>query len=517
MKRILLVLVTLFLFGFGCASSTPEPAVSNAQADQLVMLPTVLNGQESEQDLEIGIFYYPWYQNPETDGRWWHWDGFGSPAYAPPENIQSDYYPLLGAYSSFDPAVVDQHFAWIKDANIDVVISSWWGIDSPEDAAVPLILETAEKYDLKVAFHIEPYTGRTADSLVDDVAYINQTYGSHPAFYRTSQTSRWNRSAQNQGLFFVWLIRAPDFESEPVEPDYWLNAVDAIHQSPSGGMVIANATESRWLDGGHFDGLYNYATVQSADDNTFQWSESLPIDAWYVPSVLPGFVGERSNIELALPRLAGQTYRDQWSAAIQTPVEPFMLTITSFNEWHEGTSIEPAADTSPAGTDIIYKTYSSLGQMGYLDLTAELVEQAQQTTWPSPSPIRLHLSTTSDWTTFRLVLGGQLIRPTFVSISEQAQISPGEDSRQLLVQPLDLSQQGNEASVELEFHLVNIQDTVTFEIERGGSGETTAELWNLIDPVNPILLENIMWDGVTDGDKNAFQFEVDGSLFSQNR
>ncbi len=517
MKPTGLIFITLLLFGFGCTASTLEPAVNSTQPtssnDQVVMLPTILNGQADEQELEIGIFYYPWYQNPETDGGWWHWDGFGDQAYAPPENIQSDYYPLLGAYSSFDPAVVDQHLAWMKAANIDVVISSWWGINSPENAAIPLILETAARHDLKVAFHIEPYTGRTADSLISDVAYINQTYGSHPAFYRTNQTSRWNSSTQNKGVFFVWLISAPDFESDPVEPDYWLRAVDTIHQSQSGGMVIANATESRWLDGGHFDGLYNYATVQPADESTFAWSTNLPIGAWYVPSVLPGFVGERSNIDIALPRENGQSYRDQWSAALETPVEPFMLTITSFNEWHEGSSIEPAAKSGPQGTEGLYKNYGQLGQMGYLELTAELAERLPQAKWPTPAHISLHFSTTSDWSTFTLLSGGELIRPTQVSVSDQAQLSPTQDGRQLLTQPLAQSEQGETAEAVVEFHLVNVLEQLTFEIERGFAGATTAEIWNLKDPSNPILINSVMWDGVTDGEKNKFQFQLDGALF----
>ena len=37
--------------------------------------------------------------------------------------------------------------------------------------------ETAEHYDIKVAFHIEPYNGRTAESLVSDIQYLYQRYG----------------------------------------------------------------------------------------------------------------------------------------------------------------------------------------------------------------------------------------------------------------------------------------------------------------------------------------------------
>ena len=368
MKRFILTLLLIPIL-FACTPATAEPSVSaQQQDDQTILLPMIINEDAEPDKLEVGVFYYPWYQNPETDGGWWHWDGFGNPAFAPPENVQSDYYPLLGAYSSFDPAVVDQHFAWIAASGIDVVITSWWGVESPENAAVPLLLDTAVQHDLKVAFHIEPYTGRTAETLITDVAYLNQTYGSHSAFYRSNKPSRWNSSTANKGVFFVWLISAPDFESDFVEPSYWRDAIDTIHASTSGGMVIGNATEPRWLDGGHFDGLYNYATVAPADETTFSWSSSLPINSWYIPSVLPGFVGERSNIDISLPRENGQSYRDQWSAAIETPVKPFMLTITSFNEWHEGTSIEPAANAGPPGTENLYKSFGQLGELSLIHI-----------------------------------------------------------------------------------------------------------------------------------------------------
>ena len=86
---------------------------------------------------------------------------------------------MLGAYSIADKAVLAQHFAWLREAGIGVIISSWWGQGSREDRAVPLLLEIAEEYGIKVAFHIEPYGGRTANRLLDDVKYIYDRYGGY--------------------------------------------------------------------------------------------------------------------------------------------------------------------------------------------------------------------------------------------------------------------------------------------------------------------------------------------------
>ena len=59
---------------------------------------------------------------------------------------------------------------------------------------------------------------------------------------------------------------------------------------------------------------------------------------------------------------------EQWNAALGTGVEPQMVTITSFNEWHEGTQIEPAASKEIPG--FTYLDYGPLPPDYYLKRTA---------------------------------------------------------------------------------------------------------------------------------------------------
>jgi hypothetical protein len=208
----------------------------------------------------VAAFYYPWYGNPTTDGKWIHWTQNN---HLPPEDIAADYYPALGAYSSNDPAVVAQHMKWLRQAGIGVIISSWWGQGSREDQTVPLLLQTAEQYGIKIAFHIEPYRGRTAESLVSDIQYLYREYGNSPAFFRSTETSRYTSGAQPKGMFFVWNIGSRGAEGDPVEAGYWQQAMDSIHALPEGALVIANITKAEWLDGGHFDGLYNGCLIRT--------------------------------------------------------------------------------------------------------------------------------------------------------------------------------------------------------------------------------------------------------------
>ena len=61
-----------------------------------------------------------------------------------------------------------------------------------------------------------------------------------------------------------------------------------------------------------------------------------------VPSVGPGYDGVRAGeLSVSRPRRDGATYDHLWKAAIAA--HPDGITITSYNEWGEGTQIEPAA------------------------------------------------------------------------------------------------------------------------------------------------------------------------------
>lgn len=74
----------------------------------------------------------------------------------------------------------------MKEAGIGVVVVSWSppSADDNTDSVMPDLLDTAHRYHLKVAPHIEPYKGRNPINLMEHIRYIFNQYGSHPALYR---------------------------------------------------------------------------------------------------------------------------------------------------------------------------------------------------------------------------------------------------------------------------------------------------------------------------------------------
>ena len=101
-----------------------------------------------------------------------------------------------------------------------------------------------------------------------------------------------------------------------------------------------------WLVGrasrGGFDGLYSY-DVLVYDGRSFRrvCRSAHQAGLLCAPSVGPGFDGRRATpVRDVAPRRDGRRYDSMWRAAIEA--SPDVVTITSYNEWHEGTQIEPA-------------------------------------------------------------------------------------------------------------------------------------------------------------------------------
>ena len=99
--------------------------------------------------IKVHAYYYPWYSNLDIDGNWNHW---GDSRNTPPDAIAASFYPLLGPYSSKDPAAVHQHMKWLIDAGVGVIVTSWWGRGTGEDSCVNQILDIANLYVLRLPF-----------------------------------------------------------------------------------------------------------------------------------------------------------------------------------------------------------------------------------------------------------------------------------------------------------------------------------------------------------------------------
>ncbi|XP_043856718.1 glycoprotein endo-alpha-1,2-mannosidase [Dromiciops gliroides] len=343
----------------------------------------------------IHVFYYSWYGNPQFDGKYLHWNhailphwdpkiakNYPEGSHSPPDDIGSNFYPELGTYSSRDPYIIETHMRQMRSASIGVIALSWnpRGLadnnGESTDELVPAILDNAHKYNLKVTFHIEPYKNRDDHSMHKNIKYIIDKYGSHPAFYRYK-----TNSGRILPMFYV-------YDSYFTKPETWANLLTAsgplsIRNTPYDGLFIALLVEERHkqeIQRSGFDGIYTYFATNgfSYGSSHHNWAGLKAFcdssGLLFIPSVGPGYIDTNIrpwNNHNTRNRVNGKYFETAFSAALQ--VRPDIISITSFNEWHEGTQIENAV---PKRTErIVYLDYQPHKPGIYLELTRKWSEK----------------------------------------------------------------------------------------------------------------------------------------------
>ena len=282
------------------------------------------------------IFYYPWYSTPGKDGRWAHWyvEHDGAPVLSTP------YFPTRGLYSSSNAKIVLAQMREIAATGVGTLVVSWWGFDSPEHERLLLVEQAATRYGLEVAIHVEPYRGRTPERAAEDIGKL-----------------------RGEGGFTEFYVY--DVDRDPTAA--WAEALGAL----SDVRVFGHTTLVGRAKASGFDGLYTYDVV-TWNGALFKrlCTQAHAAGLLCAPSVGPGYDARlATRHEVVRPRNGGLTYDRLWKTALKAGAD--IVTITSYNEWQEGTQIEPArvAVGKPSYEGAWGKTGVS-AQRAYLDATA---------------------------------------------------------------------------------------------------------------------------------------------------
>jgi uncharacterized protein YraI len=276
-------------------------------------------------------FYYAWYDQNT-------WDS-GQPADQP-----------VQPYISSDPATIERQVSQAQAAGIDALVQSWYGSqekDNQTEANFRQLLDAAAPRGFHAAVDFEtssPFLPNQ-ESVTDALRYLLSVHAQHPAYLRY----------QGKPVIFFW--RQGRFSV-----DEWAairEQVDPHHDS----LWIAEGVDIAYQ--AVFDGHHLYSIAWSPDVNQTlsdwglrvrRYASQNGIDRLWVATVMPGYDDTHTDREdaFAVDRRDGDYYREAWSAAVAS--QPDWIVITSFNEWIEGTMIEPSL------------TYGNR----YLDLTREL-------------------------------------------------------------------------------------------------------------------------------------------------
>jgi hypothetical protein len=220
----------------------------------------------------------------------------------------TNYAPTAGYYG-MTATEVDRQIRQMQYARLSLGIASWWGVGSKEDRRIPLLLQRAAGTGFQWSLYYEPegYGDPTPSRITSDLAHIRTSFAKDRSFARVDGRS----------LLFVYSDGgdACDMASR------W-KAADT-----RGFYVVLKV----------FDG---YRTCAARPGGWHQYNPAVARDeqAGYSFVVSPGFWLKTSGQRLGRDVTR---FRSDVRAMVASRA-PFQL-VTTFNEWGEGTAVEPAA------------------------------------------------------------------------------------------------------------------------------------------------------------------------------
>ena len=276
--------------------------------------------------------------------------------------------PLIGGYSSSDPAVLRHQIQQAKSAGIGGFIVSWKDTEL-NDVRLRLLMAAADQEHFKLAmiyqgldFYRHPLP---VSQVAADFVKFRDEFASSPVFFRVDGkplaiwSGTWAFSygqvAQVTGAVRPGLL------------------VLGTEKNVAGFDRIASITDGD----AYYWSSVNPATQTGYQAKLDQMSQAVHrAGKYWIAPLAPGFDARMIGGERNIPRNDGQTLRAEYAAATRS--SPDMLGLISWNEFSENSYVEPSK------------------QYGYQSL--DVLRQLRGNTAPRPaSPVGLPGTTLSPW------------------------------------------------------------------------------------------------------------------------
>jgi hypothetical protein len=312
------------------ATAIPRPSETALPA-ALNVTPQAAPDPRPGQPLVLAL-YYPWY-----DLSTW-------------ERGETSDLPQQ-PYGSSDPITIGRHVGWAREAGIDVLVSAWYGPKdaNPTETNFRALLTEAERTGLKAALLLETdnddfYPDRAI--LAQALRHFLAVHASHPAYLRID----------GRPVMLVW-----NPKSVYATDGRRVNAKSAAAVSAWSSLIaeVDPQRKALWIAEGDFfeilgvfDGIFPYSIAWSPDpakqlnsygESVRSRAASLGARKVWAATAMPGYDDTRINGRaptFAVNRQNGSYYERTFQGAIES--RPDWVVITSFNEWLEGTQIEPS-------------------------------------------------------------------------------------------------------------------------------------------------------------------------------
>ncbi len=240
-------------------------------------------------------FYYPWF--PETWSAGTH------------------YTPALGRYDSSNPTIMAAHIEAMKWGGIQAGIASWWGQGTPTDGRMPALLAAAAGKGFSWTAYYEPegIGDPTSAQIGSDLVALGR-YAADP---------NWLRVAGKPVLFVYGsgsdgCAMADRWAAAPGRGNWYV-----VLKVFSGYLACANQPDS-W---------HQYGPA-SREDRQGSFSFSISPGFWKSTETTPRLARD--------PVAWNQNVCDMLASGAQWQL------VTTFNEWGEGSAVEPATEWQSA-------------------------------------------------------------------------------------------------------------------------------------------------------------------------
>jgi glycosyltransferase involved in cell wall biosynthesis len=291
----------------------------------------------SRQSL-LGAHYYPWYRAGEDPQHWNENREFAA---------VTDL-PVRGMYSSDDPDLIRSHLKMAADAQLDFLVVNWQvtfqGLNPTELRATRMLFAAAEKANPKIALSILLAINTDDADVVEGVLKLVRTeFMSFPAYHRV------------KGRPVLWYYLSGPFLGFLFYHRGLLKRMTRGCHAIATGQLIYNQFAPAPLRE-FFSGWCVYSPLQVARRGIREaiWTSSYRSFVedggdLRVFTICPGY----DDTRLASPqrsqsryrntsRRGTRTFEEMQQVALTLNPAPDLVVITSFNEFHENTHIEPS-------------------------------------------------------------------------------------------------------------------------------------------------------------------------------
>jgi len=288
--------------------------------------------------------YFPWY-DPST------WETGCTSAGDAPQG---------GGYQSDDAGVIARHIGQAQAAGLDGFAVHWFAPGDRTDTNFAQVLhQSPDAFNSTVTFLYHILPGVNQQGVVDALHHVINTYSGHTRFFR---------AGGKPVIMFSDMYRVPNASGARPASDQdtatavarWAEIRQAVDPG-RGTWWIAEGLKADYL--AVFDGLYVYKIDHACCPNACasasrwagwvrDWEQQSGQPKLWVGTVMPGWndvnSGQSHCVDLrvssapfARDRAGGAYYARTWEAVL--PTQPDFIMLHSFNEWVEGSYVEPSA------------------------------------------------------------------------------------------------------------------------------------------------------------------------------